>query len=150
MPRSYTTRWTAEQVRHIGKLASEGHSGGEIAAQYGVTRNAIIGVCFRNKISLGGAGTREQKRRLNVSVLTLAQKRKEARQRVSVRMKVQVQNCTAPRCDTAPTGILVHELTTNTCRWPVHDTLPGRYCGEHTDFGSYCAHHHSRAYRGFE
>jgi len=146
MSASQSTRWSAESVSAIRTLASEGHTGREIGLRFGVSRNTIIGVCYRNKISLGGAGTLPQKRALNSSVPTIALKRKEARQRRAAPLK---EPKPAPQLVGVPGGILVHELTNHTCRWPVHDTLPGRYCGAHTDAGSYCEHHHARAYRGF-
>jgi hypothetical protein len=146
MSASLNTRWSAESVNHIRTLASEGHTGREIGLRFGVSRNTIIGVCYRNKITLGGAGTLPQKRALNSSVPTIALKRKEARQRRAAPLKAPKP---APQLVGVPGGILVHELTTHTCRWPVHDALPGRYCGAHTDAGSYCEHHHARAYRGF-
>jgi hypothetical protein len=148
MSASLNTRWSAESVAYIRTLANEGRSGREIAAQFGVTRNTVIGVCYRNKISLGGTGTLSQKRVLNANVPTLAQKRKEARQRRAAPLKAPKPVLQPVFTPEHPTGILVHQLTNHTCRWPVHDTLPGRYCGQHTESGSYCAHHHARAYRG--
>ena len=149
MSASQSTRWSAESVSAIRTLASEGHTGREIGLRFGVSRNTIIGVCYRNKISLGGAGTLPQKRALNSSVPTIALKRKEARQRRSAPVKAMTLPIAPVFIPEHPAGILVHQLTNHTCRWPVHDTLPGRYCGQHTDAGSYCAHHHARAYRGF-
>jgi hypothetical protein len=148
MSASPSSRWSAESVAYIRALANEGRSGREIAAQFGVTRNTVIGVCYRNKISLGGTGTLSQKRVLNANVPTLAQKRKEARQRRAAPLKAPKPVLQPVFVPEHPAGILVHQLTNHTCRWPVHDTLPGRYCGQHTDAGSYCAHHHARAYRG--
>lgn len=146
MSASLNTRWSAESVAAIRNYANEGLTGREIGVRFGVSRNTIIGVCYRNKISLGGAGTLTQKRVTNSNVPNVALKRKEARQRraAPVRAPKPPEQPVAP-----PLGILVHELTNHTCRWPVHDTLPGRYCGQDTDAGSYCAHHHARAYRGF-
>lgn len=144
------TRWSAETVNHIRTLANEGQSGREIASQFGVSRNTIIGVCYRNAIVLGGAGTLPQKRANNASVPTIALKRKEARQRRSGPVKAITLPIAPVFIPDHPAGILVHQLTKHSCRWPVHDTLPGRYCGQHTESGSYCAHHHARAYRGFE
>jgi hypothetical protein len=149
MSASQSTRWSAESVSAIRTLASEGHTGREIGLRFGVSRNTIIGVCYRNKITLGGAGTLPQKRALNSSVPTIALKRKEARQRRSAPVKAITLPIAPVFIPEHPAGILVHELTNHTCRWPVHDALPGRYCGAHTDAGSYCAHHHARAYRGF-
>ena len=148
MSASPSSRWSAESVAYVRTLANEGRSGREIANQFGVSRNAIIGLCFRNAISLGGTGTLTQKRSINSSVPNIALKRKEARQRRSAPVKAITLPVAPVFTPEHPTGILVHQLTNHTCRWPVHDTLPGRYCGEHTDAGSYCAHHHARAYRG--
>ncbi|CAB4140996.1 GcrA cell cycle regulator [uncultured Caudovirales phage] len=152
MSASLNTRWSAESITAIRTLANEGHTGREIGLRFGVSRNTIIGVCYRNAISLGGTGTLTQKRVLNANVPTLAQKRKEARQRRAVRLKApepQVQNCTSPRFNTAPEGVPLTDLTRNQCRWPVTTALPHRFCGAHAD-GTYCEHHRSRAYRGFE
>jgi hypothetical protein len=148
MSASPSSRWSAESVAAIRTLANEGRSGREIAAQFGVTRNTVIGVCYRNKITLGGAGTLTQKRSINSSVPNVALKRKEARQRRAAPVRAITLPVAPVFVPEHPTGILVHQLTNHTCRWPVHDTLPGRYCGQHTESGSYCAHHHARAYRG--
>jgi hypothetical protein len=148
MSASLNTRWSAESVAYVRTMANEGRSGREIANQFGVSRNAIIGLCFRNAISLGGTGTLTQKRSINSSVPNIALKRKEARQRRSAPVRAITLPVAPVFVPEHPTGILVHQLTNHTCRWPVHDTLPGRYCGQHTDAGSYCAHHHARAYRG--
>lgn len=142
-----SSRWPAESVAAIRSLANEGLTGREIGARFGVSRNTIIGVCYRNKISLGGAGTLTQKRSTNASVPTLALKRKEARQRRSAPVKAITLPVAPVFVPEHPAGIPIHKLTNSTCHWPVHDTLPGRYCGEHTDAGSYCTHHHARAYR---
>lgn len=57
--------WTPAMIERARRLALDGNSGSEIAAVFGMTRNAIIGVCHRNGISLrsrpaagghGGAG----------------------------------------------------------------------------------------------
>jgi hypothetical protein len=148
MSASLNTRWSAESVAYVRTMANEGRSGREIANQFGVSRNAIIGLCFRNAISLGGTGTLTQKRSINSSVPNIALKRKEARQRRSAPVKAITLPVAPVFVPEHPTGIPIHQLTNATCHWPVHDTLPGRYCGQHTDAGSYCAHHHARAYRG--
>ena len=148
MSASPSSRWPAESVAAIRSLANEGLTGREIGARFGVSRNTIIGVCYRNKITLGGAGTLTQKRSTNASVPTLALKRKEARQRRSAPVKAITLPVAPVFVPEHPAGIPIHKLTNSTCHWPVHDTLPGRYCGEHTDAGSYCTHHHARAYRG--
>ena len=147
MSASPSSRWPAESVAAIRSLAGEGLSGREISDRFGVSRNTIIGVCYRNKISLGGNGTLTQKRVLNSNVPNVVLKRKEARQRRAAPVRAITLPIALVFVPEHPAGILVHQLTNHTCRWPVHDTLPGRYCGEHTDAGSYCAHHRAKAYR---
>ena len=149
MSASPQSRWSAESVSIIKTMAGEGRSGKEIAHQFGVSRSAILGLCFRNAISLGGAGTRRQKYVANSNLPTLAQKRKEARQRRAVRLKAPEAFALPAAPVAPPEGILLTDLARNMCRWPVTTALPHRFCGAHAN-GTYCEHHHSRAYRGFE
>ena len=144
MSASPSSRWPAESVAAIRSLAGEGLSGREISDRFGVSRNTIIGVCYRNKISLGGNGTLTQKRVLNSNVPNVALKRKEARQRRAAPVKAPKP---VPQPVGVPGGIPIHQLTSSTCHWPVHTALPGRYCGEHAEGSSYCAHHRAKAYR---
>lgn len=147
MPRTNIKRWDADQVQHIRSLAGEGLAGRQIAEQYRTTRNAIMGVCHRNGIVLGGASPITEKCKIAAGTSTIAEKRKQSRQRVSAPIKAPP----SPEPPQGPTGgILIHQLTNSACRWPVHDKLPGWYCGAHAEGSSYCAHHHARAYRGFE
>ena len=149
MSASLNARWSAESVAAIRTLANEGHTGREIGLRFGVSRNTIIGVCYRNAISLGGTGTITQKRVLNANVPTLAQKRKEARQRRAVRLKAPELFALPAAPVAPPEGVLLTDLARNQCRWPVTTALPHKFCGAHAD-GTYCAHHRSRACRGFE
>jgi hypothetical protein len=122
--------WTPDAIDYVRALAKEGKSGTQIASALGRTRCSVLGACFRNGIKISrGRVYRGSPNRPKPEPVPEAKP--------------------LPAAPVAsPLGILVHELTNHTCRWPVHDTLPGRYCGAHTDAGSYCEHHHARAYRG--
>ena len=125
MPRALV--WTPDAVDYVRRLAREGKSGMQIASATGRSRNAVLGVCFRHGIMV---------------------KRARVYRATPARQKPVVELAATPSGPEG--GILIHELTDSACHWPVHDQLPGRYCGAPTSGSSYCAHHHARAYRGFE
>jgi hypothetical protein len=123
--------WTPDAIDYVRALAKEGKSGTQIASALGRTRCSVLGACFRNgiKISRGrvyrGSPTRPKPEPAPY-VLAL------------------------PAAPVAPPdGILLTDLARNQCRWPVTTALPHRFCGAHAN-GTYCEHHRSRAYRGFE
>lgn len=135
------TKWTPDRVSAIRDLAASGCSGNEIAACFNVTRNTIIGVCWRNKIPLGGANP-DPKRRAACAgaVQRIASKRKEVRTRITAPVpKV------APVVPPPASGIALEALTKTTCRWPLLDRAPQLFCGGHTDDGRYCQHHAAKA-----
>lgn len=50
-----SARHSSERIERVRALVLRGRSSGEIAAQLGMTRNAVIGVCHRHGIALGVA-----------------------------------------------------------------------------------------------
>jgi hypothetical protein len=143
MPREYTARWSADSIDYIRTLANSGQSGREIAARFGVTRNTIIGICHRNAIALGGrrhSGSRSEKAQANAVSPGLVLKRKEARQRTTAPVK-RIDPPKPPPVE----GILFDALSRTSCRWPVTDALPHKFCGAHAEGGRYCPHHTSRS-----
>jgi hypothetical protein len=48
------TTYTAEFIAHVAALADEGRSARQIAENVGITRNAVIGICYRRGIRLHG------------------------------------------------------------------------------------------------
>lgn len=54
-------KWSNAEKHEIRKLAAEGLSAAKIAAAMKATRNAIVGVCHRNKIKLLGSKRRPRK-----------------------------------------------------------------------------------------
>lgn len=140
-------RWEADDIRVIGKLAKAGCSSAQIAGEFGVSRNTIIGVCYRNGIALGGADPcpKRRSRCANaINVRRAAEKRKEARQRLTAPIPLKQPEPPPAPVLSAPEGIRLEDLTNTTCRWPLLDKPPQRFCGAHTDCGSYCADHARR------
>lgn len=135
------TKWTPERVAAVRDLAGAGCSGNEIAACFGVTRNTIIGVCWRNKIPLGGADPDPKRRSACANARArIASKRQEVRTRTTAPVP-QVAKASPP----PPAGIPLEALTKTTCRWPLLDGVPQLFCGGHTDDGRYCQHHTARS-----
>jgi hypothetical protein len=148
MSASQQRRWAADDIAAIRRLAESGCTGAQIAAHYRVSRNAVIGVCTRNAIKLGGAHPDFRKRSAcsgEIARLRIAEKRKEARQRTAARVALPAPELPPPPPPAPPEGISITDLTNTTCRWPVHDQLPGRYCGKHSDTGRYCGEHERQA-----
>ena len=134
------SKWTPERVDVIRELAIAGCSGNEIAACFNVTRNTIIGVCWRNKIPLGGSNPDPKRRAACAGArMKIASKRQEVRTRTTAPVP-QI----APVIPPPPTGIPLEALTKTTCRWPLLDRAPQLFCGAHAD-GRYCAHHTAKA-----
>lgn len=114
----------------------EGLSSTQIAEKFkdGVTRNTIIGLCDREKITLSGKPGRQ------------TPKTKKADTRGPVRTYV-VQPAEAlpsipndpPLAGSAPAPL----ISTTGCRWPVE----GGFCNHRIHSKSYCETHHAKAYR---
>lgn len=143
----YPKRWDADAIKAIRKLAKAGCSGSQIAGEFGASRNAIIGLCHRNGIQLGG-GDPCPKRRATcsnaINVRRAAEKRKQARERVTAPIPIKQPEPPPAPVLSAPEGIRLEDLTNTTCRWPLLDKPPQRFCGAHTDCGPYCQEHTRR------
>lgn len=137
------TKWTPERVSMIRELAAAGCSGMEIADCMSVTRNMIIGVCWRNQIPLGGADPDPKRRSACANARSrIASKRQEVRTRTTA----PVPRLAAPAPPAPTEGIPLEALTKTTCRWPLLNQVPQLFCGQHSDAGRYCPVHTARAF----
>ncbi len=112
-------RWPPERIDRMRALAAEGWSVSQIATEFGdgVSRNAVIGVCFRNGIQLLGNSFHSA---------APAQPPKKARAENPI-APVVVKEPPKPEpaidlsmfgpLDGAPTAIL--SLTSRSCRFPI-------------------------------
>ena len=140
--------WTPEDKNRVAAMLVDGFSAGQIAARLGdVTRNAVIGVVFRDpelkKIGLQG--------RVRLPS-TSAAPPIEAVRRNQPKRPAQPRFVTRPE-PAAPTSLNLPlaDLTPGQCKWPTNDVPKGGrflFCGHARADGSpYCAYHAHRGVR---
>ena len=142
--------WTAERIHQLKSFVGAGLTCSQIAAEIGVTRNAVIGKINRLGLGPGRAAAapgracpprvRRPRLRTQSALLRLiGQAPSLAGDAASPRVAVDsMQPCT------------LLELAAGQCRWPLSE--PGApdfaFCGNHQATGfSYCAGHARMAYR---
>jgi GcrA cell cycle regulator len=146
-PTSHQQTWTTERVELLKLRFAEGLSCREIAADIGVSRNAVIGKISRLNL------TRDKGR-----TQTLRQKDAAPRSKASVRLRQLLIKVVPSEPEPSLEGEPIHnghtcslfELSNETCRWPI--STPGAedfcFCGNPPIEGlPYCAGHSRLAYR---
>lgn len=148
--------WTEERVEFLRELWNAQFSAGHIAAELGITRNAVIGKIHR--LGLWGRGQPS---------LTLKRQRKHElhRRRVRVCRPARIGNTVLnlhpdelPHVTTPLQEVVVPiakkltigTLTEHTCKWPIGDPRDHdfHFCGHDSLQGlPYCQHHARVAYR---
>jgi len=143
--------WTPERIEQLQGFVVAGLTCSQIAAQIGVTRNAVIGKIHRlglSPVRPPGASPRNCPPR--------ARDPRAASQRRRLRLMwsdgaVPAEAAPAPATvdSTQPCSLL--DLARDTCRWPIGNTTGDAefiFCGNGTIEGlSYCAGHARMAYR---
>lgn len=114
-------------------------SASQIAGEFGVTRNAILGKIFR----LGLIGTRKPSRHPH--------KENAIKRERKPKWKPPTVKGIDPVIDDEIMqeflALDFSELTPKTCRYPHGDGVPYAFCGQPVRDGSpYCAHHHAIVY----
>jgi GcrA cell cycle regulator len=158
--------WTHKRTERFVRLYIDGLSCGEIAAEFGVTRNSAIGksqrilvhhdgawkpLCeaYRRKPRGPGPNKRHKSAPRSIALLNRVE-------RVVRGISEKLERPRVPVLDPAPEGTIglsnIHQLTESNCRWPIGDPLlpEFHYCGQHTFRAPYCAHHHAIAHRKSE
>jgi GcrA cell cycle regulator len=146
--------WSEEAVSQLRGLAEQGYSASQAAAQInGMTRNAAVGVAFRRKFHfMGGKGggpnhlgvDAKPKRKKSDYISIPKRSYRKAPELVIALSTAVTEAEVAPR-----RKISIMELTENTCRWPLGDTLAldFGYCGAQPyPSYQYCASHCRMAY----
>lgn len=120
-----TQRWSPEEVSRLQALANEGYSASVAALNFdGMTRNAALGLSFRNDFHFHGTICMEPP--------------------VEVYAAAPVVALTASK--TMSDAIAIEELRSDSCRWI--GAVRDRYCGQTAVEGKpYCAHHCRMAYQ---
>ena len=149
--------WTEERVQQLRTCVDAGLTCSQIAAEIGVTRNAVIGKIHRLGLSSGrrpGALARRMRAepvraRARPSRLAQILRAMAAKMRAVGPGETVVSIAPVPYVGSAQRCSLL-DLTSGRCRWPISD--PGKadfgFCGNDTIAGiSYCAGHARLAYR---
>jgi GcrA cell cycle regulator len=150
-----TETWTPERVEQLRSSVVNGLTCSQIAAQIGVTRNAVIGKIHRLGLSPGrppGASERSCPPRVR-QPRAVASQRRLLRLMWSEGAPVADAAASPAAVDSAqPCSLL--DLDRGKCRWPINGTACDRgagdfvFCGNAAVDGfSYCAGHARMAYR---
>lgn len=146
---NYLPTWTTDRIEILKKGFEAGLSCREIAAQIGVSRNAVIGKISRLKLARDKGG-----------VLRVAKKEPSdgRRPRATAKLRQIILRAQPAEPDLAGVDEPIHnghtcslfELSKETCRWPI--STPGAadfcFCGNPPIEGlPYCAGHSRLAYR---
>ena len=139
----YKVNWTAELVERMMTLHRKGLTTGEIAREFGVTRNSICGKLHREKIK---RGERYFKPRIRKD-------RPPARKKAMPTLPIEPVGFVLPYV--APVyqpdeGQFASIVDVTGCRWPVKDDpafVGGIACcnAAQVDGSPYCAHHKREA-----
>ena len=148
------SHWTREASLRLVELYHEGRSAAVIAVLLcregfiNVSRNAIIGRCHRLQLPARPKKPITRRRVRNTAQET--EKRRERRRREQEREQLMDRDTRNKlRCeDVTPLLISIHELTSNTCRYPYGDHPPFRYCGLPIAHRSYCLVHAAKCFGG--
>jgi GcrA cell cycle regulator len=141
--------WTPERIAQLRSFVDSGLTCSQIAAEIGVTRNAVIGKIHRLGLSPGRPAAQPTR-----SCAARARRPRLPSPRQMLRLVYAgapgiAEGAASEVIDSAQRCSLL-ELTQNTCRWPVSD--PGAadfsFCGNDAHRGfPYCAAHARMAYR---
>lgn len=130
MPSHRDDLWPQERTARLRALVAQGYSARQIGVELGVTRNAVIGKAHR----MGLEYTARKPARV-----TKPRKRliKMTRPKALPIPRPAVPEVASPN---GPIGIM--ELTAFTCRWPIGERSPYRFCGTTKPAeGPYCREH---------
>jgi GcrA cell cycle regulator len=136
--------WTDERRELVRELWAQGYSASQIGRQLDppVTRNAVIGLCYRNQFPHGKRRTAPMP---SPEPLSPAYFLREEPKPPVVRPALQLRP--QPPQPPAFLGLPLEQLTDSQCRWPEGDG-PFVFCGQSSVLGRpYCALHNAKAIR---
>lgn len=130
--------WVGARLTLLRELAGngEGLSSSQIAAEFGCSRNAVIGACLRNGIELPRKSSSGVKRAFKGRKANPGwQRRYTFSESVEKPMEVKL-------AAVVPLSVTLDELQPDECRYPYGDG-PFLFCGNpQQPDSSYCAGHH--------
>jgi GcrA cell cycle regulator len=151
MPANEPT-WTPERLELLKARFEAGLSCREIAADIGVSRNAVIGKLSRLNLTRGKGGDMRRPARKDAAKGRTKAPRAVSRLRHQIRLAFCAEPQPAAEDESIQNGhcCSLLELSDERCRWPIN--TPGaadfRFCGNTPVEGlPYCAGHTRLAYR---
>lgn len=146
MADNHTNTWTDEVVAKLKERWADGWSGGAIAQELGLTRNAVMSKICRSGLQRGTGAT------YGKTAIPLP-RRGKTRQRPFVLDTARFLRDIANSAFDAPvelppslppvTAVFFHELEPHHCRFPYGHTPDMLFCGAIATHGPYCAAHHA-------
>jgi GcrA cell cycle regulator len=123
-------------IEASAKLWKEGLSASQIASKFGVSRNVVIGIAYRNRDRFPP----RQKRKLAPVRREPPRSRKQAPE-PKPEPEIPATAYDAGRLSHAKQ---LHQLAAGECRWPLNTGGPYLFCAAETT-GRYCRNHHARS-----
>jgi GcrA cell cycle regulator len=159
MPADQTTAqstWTTERIQQLKLHFEAGLTCREIAAELGVSRNAVIGKISRLALVRDNGGDTRRVMRADAGQpgARAARPMPKLRRRILRAVQSEPTSTVVPLIEETPAnvenGCSLFELTNERCRWPI--STPGAadfcFCGSTPVDGlPYCAGHSRMAYR---
>ncbi|ASQ03642.1 GcrA cell cycle regulator [Sinorhizobium meliloti] len=124
-------------IEASAKLWSEGLSASQIASRFGVSRNVVIGIAYRNRDRFPP----RQKRKLARSRRERTRRPREQAPEIQAEPEIPATAYDGERLTHAKP---LHELTAGECCWPLNTGGPYLFCAAETT-GRYCRNHHARS-----
>ena len=140
--------WTDERIELLKRHFEAGLSCREIAADIGVSRNAVIGKLSRLNLTRGRTNDDRKVQERGLARASRAVPRLQYEMLATIYGETDAPVVTGPIDDANRCSLL--ELAENRCRWPI--STPGAedfcFCGNNAPDGQpYCAGHSRLAYR---
>lgn len=144
-----TATWTAERIDQLRNFVVTGLSCSQIAAEIGITRNAVIGKIHRLGLAPGRPAARPAR-----ACPPRARRPRLSPQRRFLHLFAAEAPCIGEEAGIAPIDAThrctLLDLAQDKCRWPIGDPCETgfAFCGNDAVTGfSYCAGHARMAYR---
>ena len=133
--------WTDDMIDDLKRMHADGYSASQVAAKFGVTRNAICGKWHR-------LGLKKQSEQRAEPKPVQKRSRSEDGATGGLVRKLQVQRDVkrpepAESDDQIATAgtVSLADLRSHHCRYPFGRSAPFMFCGAPATRGSYCAEH---------
>jgi GcrA cell cycle regulator len=128
-------------VEAASKLWRDDFSASQIAKRFGVSRNVIVGIAFRNRAFFP---EKPRSRRTRAIKAAPAPRKDETSKPPFTPHEREPVAATEYDVKRLPFAKPLEDLLPGECKWPVTNGSPYLFCAARTD-GKYCQHHQSRA-----